>query len=95
MTDRALVAELREWWGNETVDDMLLALATDGRKEMSQKKFLENCITSGGNWGGMLLTGIRHYWPHVWEAIPNDMGINAWGCICDTMFLCGVQQKNC
>lgn len=38
------------------------------------KDFLDHCTPCGGNWGGMLLTGIRELWPNVWNAIPENMG---------------------
>ena len=56
-------------------------------EEMSCDKFLNNCSACGGNWGGMLLTGIRRLYPMVWEAIPENMGYNAWGCIVATLKL--------
>ena len=60
------------------------------RKPMTFKQFLDNCTACGGNWGGMLLTGINRLWPDVWEAIPDNMGIQAWGCLCSVLVLCGV-----
>lgn len=57
------------------------------------KAFLEHCTACGGNWGGMLLTGIRELYPKVWDAIPDDMGTQAWGCICSTLILCGVDTS--
>lgn len=54
------------------------------------KEFLNHCTACGGNWGGMLLTGVRELWLDVWEAIPDDMGIAAWACICSVLILCGV-----
>ena len=43
----------------------------------NSKQFLEHCTACGGNWGGMLLTGIHKLYPAVWEAIPDDMGVFA------------------
>lgn len=56
-------------------------------KEMSCNEFLNNCSACGGNWGGMLLTGVEHLYPKVWDAIPDDMGHNAWNCIIATLKL--------
>ena len=53
-------------------------------------KFLEHCICCGGDWGVMLLAGIRELWPEVWDAIPIDMGCFAWNCLCQVLVLCGV-----
>ena len=54
------------------------------------KSFLSHCTMCGGDWGQMLLTGINELWPEVYEAIPNNMGMNAWACLCNTLILCGV-----
>ena len=56
-------------------------------KEMTCDEFLKHCSACGGNWGGMLLTGINRLYPRVWDAIPDDMGYNAWGCIVATLKL--------
>lgn len=56
--------------------------------------FLDHCSACGGNWGGMLLTGIKRLYPEVWEAIPNDMGINVWPCLLYTLLLLGVDTTN-
>ncbi len=60
---------------------------------MTIKCFLDNCTACGGNWGGMLLSGIKRLYPAVWEAIPNDMGTCAWICICYTLLLLRVNMK--
>ena len=57
------------------------------------KKFLDHCTACGGNWGGMLLTGIRKLYPAVWDAIPNNMGKNPFACICSVLILCGVDTS--
>ena len=54
------------------------------------KAFLDHCTSCGGNWGGMLLSGIRELYPEVWDAIPEDMGVFAFGNICSVLILCGV-----
>lgn len=57
------------------------------------KAFLDYCTAFGGNWGGMLLSGIRELYPEVWDAIPEDMGVFAWACICSVLILCGVDTS--
>ena len=57
------------------------------------KDFLDHCTTCGGNWGGMLLSGLHELYPAVWEAIPEKMGPYAWFGICRTLTLCGVDTK--
>lgn len=60
----------------------------------SFKNFLDSCSACGGNWGGMFLTGIKRLWPDVYEAIPDDMGIYAFNCLCYTLTLCGVDTAS-
>lgn len=58
------------------------------------KQFLnEKCIPCGGNWGAMILEGIRASWPEVWEKIPDNMGIFSWNCLLYTLLLCGVDTS--
>lgn len=59
----------------------------------NSKQFLDHCTACGGNWGGMLLSGIRKLYPAVWDAIPDDMGAFAWACICSVLILCGVDTS--
>ena len=63
------------------------------RKPMTFKQFLDNCTACGGNWGGMFLTGIYKLWPDVWKAIPDEMGVQAWSCLCSVLMLCGVDTS--
>ena len=56
-------------------------------------EFLKHCTACGGNWGGMLLTGVNELWPNVWNVIPDDMGCFAWQMICSTLILCGVDTS--
>lgn len=54
--------------------------------------FLDHCYCCGGNWGGMLLSGIRELYPAVYAAIPNKMGPHAFECICKVLVLLGVKM---
>lgn len=81
---------IRENWGEDTAMVIYNAPKQTG---MTFKNFLSYCTACGGNWGGMLLTGIQHFWPDVYDAIPNDMGFMAWSCICATIRLLGVDTS--
>ena len=80
---------LVENWG-EKGEKVIEVCATVVPFNNSFKAFLDHCTCCGGNWGGMFLTGIEKLFPEVWEAIPDDMGIFAWQCLCQTLILCGV-----
>lgn len=58
---------------------------------MTMEEFLKHCTACGGNWGGMLLSGLKRLRPEVWEAIPEKMGNSAWLCICATLSLLNVE----
>ena len=55
---------------------------------MTADEFLNHCFACGGNWVGMLLTGIKALYPEVYDAIPGKMGRYAWDCLCETLVLC-------
>lgn len=57
---------------------------------LTTKQFLDYCTPCGGDWGQMLLSGLKALRPTVWEAIPDNMGQFAWSCICETLSLCGI-----
>ena len=84
--------------------DVLTAWGEDGKNVIEAcakatpfngtfKEFLTHCTCCGGNWGGMLLTGIKKLYPDVWEAIPDEMGALAWQGLCSTLVLCGVDTS--
>lgn len=76
-------------WGEE----FLAVIDKQETKPMTMKDFLSHCTACGGNWGGMFLTGIKELWPEVWEAIPDNMGMFAWSCLCNTLILLGVEPE--
>ena len=61
--------------------------------KMSMNDYLNECTACGGNWGGMLLSGLKRLRPAIYEAIPDNMGSFAWACICSTLELLGIDSK--
>ena len=60
---------------------------------MTTADFLNNhCYACGGDWGAMLLTGIKSLYPEVYNAIPDNMGHFAWRCICGVVELLGITE---
>lgn len=88
---------LVRWWGEDGKRVIEAIFNMDGDtinvRGMTMKEFLQSCTACGGNWGGMLLSGIKHLFPNVWKAIPENMGDYAWPCICYTLMLCGIDTK--
>ena len=82
---------LSERWGDEVVLAIHNAPKQTG---MKFETFLDYCTACGGDWGGMLLTGVKHFWPEVYDATPDNMGHHAWECICVTIRLLGVDTPS-
>jgi len=80
---------LVDFWG-EDGKNVIVACLHEKPFNDSFKEFLKHCTACGGNWGGMLLTGVRELYPNVYDRIPDNMGIRAWACICNTLVLLGV-----
>lgn len=57
---------------------------------MSMKEFLSNCTACGGNWGAMLLTGIKCVFPEQYTEVEehyNSMDFSSGG-IKPFVYLC-------
>ena len=78
-------------WGED--GKKVVALALHNPVNISFDEFLENCVACGGNWGGMFLSGIRHYRPEVWDAVPDDMGVFAFKDILLVLSLLGITTE--
>ncbi len=95
LTAKAIVdarIRLLKQWG-ESGRKIIKACATTDSLDMKANQFLDHCLTCGGNWGAMLLSGIRELRPEIWRLIPDDMGVNgfeAYHNICCVLMLCGV-----
>ena len=83
-------ANLVEHW-EEDGKAVIAACLRETPYNKSFKLFLNECTACGGNWGGMLLTGVKSLYPNVYDAIPDEMGAFAFSCICDTLLLLGVE----
>lgn len=80
---------VRNEWGDEVVVYACMAQKTP----MTFNEFLNHCICCGGNWGGMLLSGVRKLYPDVWDAVPEHMGVHAFTTICNLLILLGVDTS--
>lgn len=84
--------DLVTFWG-DTGFNVIKVCETVAPFNGASKEFLQHCTACGGNWGGMLLTGIKELYPEVWSAIPDDMGVFAWAALCSALILCGVDTS--
>ena len=83
-------AQISTFWN----DDVISECEKHDSLNMGCKEFLSHCTACGGNWGGMLLSGLKKLRPTVWDIIPDNMGTQAWGCICSTLILCGIDTSD-
>lgn len=85
--------DLIELWGEYTGGKVIAECARVIPFNNNSKAFLNHCVACGGNWGAMLLSGIKRLYPTVYEEIPEDMGCFAWQALCSTLILCGVDTS--
>jgi hypothetical protein len=83
LSDRDYI--IKTW--KEDGQKVLEAIDRQDIKAMDGDEFLSHCTACGGNWGGMFLTGIKELYPGVYEAIPEQMGRNAFFVICSVLEL--------
>lgn len=72
---------------------VLATIETQHITPMTNDEFLSHCIACGGDWGAMLLTGIKALYPEVYDAIPDDMGHFAFRCICEVLELLQIKEE--
>ena len=82
------IADIETDWAAD--GQRVIELAFNNPLHITCKEFMESCTACGGNWGGMLLSGIKRLRPEVWDAIPDDMGHRPFTTICATLILLGV-----
>lgn len=68
-------------------------IATQHTTPMTTDEFLSHCTACGGDWGAMLLSGIKALYPAVYDAIPDQMGHFAWRCLCETLELLQIKGE--
>lgn len=81
---------VRERWGDKVVEEVLKTKRT----MMSFNEFLTYfCIASGGDFGKLLLSGVKELYPAVWDAIPDKMGKDCFSTICYLLWCLGVDMS--
>lgn len=78
-----------EWGGN-----FIKALQGTDSINMKFNDFLDECIGCGGNWTGMILSGIKSLRPELYEAVPDYMGKRAWMTLVNTLLYLGVYPED-
>ena len=75
---------------HEAGEEVIAACFYSNPFKDSFEAFLSHCTPCGGNWGGLLLSGIAELYPEVYNAIPDDMGLNAFNSLVCVLILLGV-----
>lgn len=66
--------QLGSEWSKEDLLNVLRAISETPDWNGTKNDFMSHCTACGGNWAGMLLTGIRDLFPAVYDAIPENLG---------------------
>lgn len=85
-----LVEKIGSEWG----EDFIKALQQTDPINMPFDKFLYECIACGGNWTGMILSGIKYLRPELYAAVPDYMGERAFKTLLDTLNYLGVYPED-
>ena len=83
------IGVVRAEWG----DEVIRVAESETKREMTFDEFLDECTACGGNWGGMLLSGVKKLYPRTWDAIPDDMGVFAFTTICNLLNVLGIDTR--
>lgn len=78
-------------WGKAGKNVVAECFKAETRPITCEEFLHDYCSACGGNWGGMLLSGVKRLYPDVWKAIPEHMGHNAWSDICATLKLLKIE----
>lgn len=84
-----LVENIGSEWGG----DFIKVLQQTDPINISFDKFLDECIACGGNWTGMILSGIKSLRPELYAAVPDYMGERAFKTLLDTLLYLGVYHE--
>ena len=79
--------------GSEWGEDFTKVLQQTDPISMSLDKFLDECLACGGNWTGMILSGIKSLRPELYAAVPDYMGERAFKTLLDTLLYLGVYPE--
>ena len=86
-----IMQTLRERWGEAA--ELVIAECSKVNFDGNCAEFMKHCTACGGNWGGMLCTGIKALFPSVYAALPEKLGRNgfeAFDNLVTVLNLCGV-----
>lgn len=72
-----------------------------GKVKISMDDFFNQCTACGGNWGAMLLTGIKRVFPDGYDTVReqynsmdfNDGGVRAFAFLCEWVTAHGVYKN--
>lgn len=73
--------------------EVLKVIERQNTVPMTMPEFLNHCVACGGNWGGMLLSGVQALYPEVYAVIPDNMGHFAFRCICEVLELLQIKGE--
>jgi hypothetical protein len=88
--------DIINFWGEEVGNNVIVAIHEApkyrGSGRLPWKEFLDYCTACGGNWVGLIISGLRKIAPEVFDALPDNLGnpTKAFATICNIVYLLGV-----
>ena len=81
-------------WGEEVGGKVIETIHYAPKIEMSWIDFLSLCTACGGNWVGMVASGIKKLSQEVYDALPNNLGepFKAFATLCNIAGMLGVEM---
>jgi hypothetical protein len=91
-----IYSDIISLWGEETGNNVIVAIHEApkyrGDNKLSWDEFLDYCTACGGDWVGMICSGLMKIAPAVWEALPQYLGnpFKAFSTLTNIVYLLGV-----
>ena len=81
-------------WGEENGYKVIEAIHFAPKVEMNWNDFLSLCTACGGNWVGMIASGIKQLSQEVYDALPDKLGdpFKAFATLCNIANMLGVEM---
>ena len=86
------ISIISDRWG-EDGDAVIWECMRAYKQPQPFSEFLNNCTACGGNWVAMMLSGISRIAPRVYDAIPQNMGLNVIVTLTAVLALLGIDTS--
>lgn len=61
-------------WGDDVAGKVFAEIDKVHTEPMAVSDYMDKCTACGGDWGNMLLSGVKVLFPDVYNAVPDKLG---------------------